>query len=181
MDNTCALLTFSALFEKGGFAKRMLSRGLSRISYPDEYQDAEDNKKFFKIARILSLGLYPRWVFNNQHPTQFCLQGWFGRSPAMVGLIKMASGKWTNPFLWLSVLVGQFLGVFKPTGDTDARKLSYVVWQLLKKRSWFWKQAYKVWCWKLMKDYPNGMKDVYQIYYRNETHPIKTYSKAFSP
>jgi hypothetical protein len=181
MDNTCALITFSGLFDGGKYASRMYDRGQQRVIAPDEAQDKENNVKFFKWAKILSFGLNPKWVFNNQNPTLFCLQGWFGRSPAMVGLIKMAAGKFVNPFLWLSVMVGQFLGCFKPPQDTDARKLAYVNWQYLKTKSFVWKWAYKAWCWKLMKDYPEGMKTVYQIYYRDGGNPIKKYSLPFIP
>lgn len=177
MDNTCAIIAFSAMFENGAFASRMFDRGQQRVLGVDESQDAENNKKFYKIAKILSLGCNPKWVFNNQKPTLFCLQGWFGRSPAMIGLIKMAAGKFVNPFLWVSVMVGQFLGAFKPADDTDARKLAYITWQYLKTKSWAWNLAYKIWCWKLLKDYKNGMKDVYGIYYKYPDHPIITYSK----
>jgi hypothetical protein len=181
MDNTCALVTFSALFDNGEYSERMCSRGEQRVIAPDEAQDKENNTKFFKWAKIASLGLNPKWVFNNQNPMLFCLQGWFGRSPAMVGLIKMTAGRWVNPFLWISVMVGQFLGCFQPVQDTDARKLSYVNWQYLKTRSWIWRLAYKAWCWKLMKDYPEGMKSVYEIYYGNPSHPIRKYSVPFVP
>lgn len=181
MDNTCALVAFSALFDKGRFARRMCQRAEQRVSGVDLSADQENNTKFYKIARILSFGLQPRWVFNNQKPSLFCLQGWFGRSPAMVGLIKMAAGEFVNPFLWLSVLVGQFLGAFQPVTDLDARKLSYVNWQYLKTRSKFWSIAYKLWCLKLVMDYAGGMKDVYSIYYLNPDHPIKKYSPIYAP
>lgn len=181
MDNTSALVTFSALFDNGEYSKRMYERAQERVIAPDESADKENNIKFFKWAKILNLGFNPKWVFNNQNPMLFCLQGWFGRSPAMVGMIKMTAGKFVNPFLWLSVMVGQFLGAFEPLTDMDARKLSYVNWQYLKTRSWVWKLAYKAWCWKLMKDYPEGMKTVYGIYYLNPHHPIRKYSVPYAP
>lgn len=181
MDNTCATIAFSALFDGGNFARRMHSRGLERVIDVDLSQDSENNKKFYKIAKILSFGFQPNWVFNNQNPSLFCMQGWFGRSPAMMGLIKMAAGEFVNPFLWASVLVGQFIGAFKHPSDLDARKLSYVNWQYLKTRSKFWNAAYKLWCWKLMQDYENGMKDIYTTYYLNPEHPIKKYSICYAP
>jgi len=179
MDNTVAWLAFSALFDNGEFANRMLLVGQNVCAEGvDETQDAEKNKKFFPFAKLLNFGTIKNY-WNNQNPELFCFQGWFGRSPAMLGLLRMTANKWCNPFLWLSVLVGQFVTAFKDPTDTDARKLPYVCWQYLRTRSKFWELMYKLWCFILLKYYPNGMKDVYDIYYLDKNHPIIKYSKQF--
>jgi hypothetical protein len=62
-----------------------------------------------------------------------------------------------------------------PTSDTDARRLSWHLWQATKGASlmcWF---AGRVWLRRLYKTYPNGMKDVAAIYY--QPHPNNPYSK----
>lgn len=179
MDNTIAILTFSALFDEGRFAQRLELRGQNRTHGPDQSQDKEKNEKAWPWANALSLWRGPKNVWNNQNPNLFCLQGWFGRSPAMLGLIKMVQKKYCNPFLWLAVLVGQFLGCNAEPQNTDARKLNYVLWQFLKTRSLFWKMAYRVWIWTMMKKCPEGMKTVYEIYFKNPNHPMKKYAKPY--
>jgi hypothetical protein len=183
MDNTCAWLTFSALFDEGKFADRMYRHGQNiRAVGVDETQDADKNAKYYPYAKwfnILTFGKVKNF-WNSQNPDKFCFQGWFGRSPAMLGLLRMTSGRWCNPFLWLSVLVGQFAGAWKDPSDCDARTLSYINWQYLKTRSIFWRFAYKIWCNVLLSYYPKGMNDVYNRYYLDKNHPIIKYSKPFN-
>jgi hypothetical protein len=54
--------------------------------------------------------------------------------------------------------------------------MSYIIWQLLKDKSFIHKYLYKVWTKKLYTVYPNGMKDVYEIYYRSDKHPLVVYT-----
>ena len=179
MDNTVAFLTSSGLFDAGRFGARLEARGNTRMTGPDETQDSANNNKLWPWLNALSLWRGPNHIWNNQNPELFCLQGWWGRSPAMLGLMKMVQGETVSPFLWLAVLVGQFLGCNADESNTDARKLPYVTWQFLKNRSWFWKWAYKVWVWTLMRKCPNGMKSVYDTYYQNPDHPMHTYAKPY--
>jgi hypothetical protein len=181
MDNTGSISTFSGMFDDGGFSKRAYEHGAStRAEGIDMDQDPVRNTKFYPLARALSLGRQPRFFWNNNNPKLFCLFGWYGRSPGHMAYLKMTAGKFVGPIGFLSVLVGQFLGCLKEKGDTDARKLPYVSWQYLKGRSFIWRLFYKLWCYILMKQYPNGMKDVYSIYYQDPNHPIKTYSQPFA-
>lgn len=178
MDNTSAILTFSALFDGGAYGRRMLKHmRKTECSGPDVHYDIDRSKAWFTKAKILSFGKPKYW--NNQYPEEFCFAGWWGRSPGFMGLLKMVAGEWVGPFGQLSVLVGQFLGCFQEKTNTDARKLPYVVWQYLKQRNFIWKTFYKLWCWKLMRDYPRGMKDVYKIYYP-EGNPIREHSPIYS-
>jgi hypothetical protein len=183
MDNTVAWLTFSALFDQGKFADRMYRHGQEiRATGIDETQDKDKNEKFYPYAKwfnILTFGRVKNF-WNSQNPDKFCFQGWFGRSPAMLGLLRMTSNRWCNPFLWISVLVGQFVGAWKDPNDCDARTLAYINWHYLRTRSIFWEVAYKFWCWQLLRVYPQGMKDVYDRYYLDEKHPIVKYSKPYN-
>jgi hypothetical protein len=181
MDNTCAIMTFSALFDNGAYSKRAYEHGSkTRAEGISRDQDAENSNKYYKYAFILNCFRAPRFFWNNNDPKKFCFFGWHGRSPAHIALLKMTAGKFVGPFGLISIVIGQFLGCFADKKDSDARKLSYVNWQYLKTRNIIWKSLYSLWCFILLKQYANGMKDVYKMYYNNNPeHPIITYSKPF--
>jgi hypothetical protein len=197
MDNTGAIATFSGLFDGGAYSRRSYEHGNTvHATGPDMGQASENNVKYYGIARWASIlwcltpislwrfirsGFKPKMFWNNNHPDQFCLAGWHGRSPGHIAYLRMTAGRWIGPIAFLSILVGQFLGCFKDVGDTDARKLPYCDWQFLKNRNILWKLSYKLWCYILMKQYPRGMIDVYSRYYNDPNHPIRQYSLPFSP
>lgn len=180
MDNANALATFSGQWDSGYYSKRSLDHGSNtRARGIDQGQDAANNNKWYRLAWVLNLFRAPRYFWNNNNPDLFCMFGWHGRSPSHVPYLKMTAGEWVGPLGSFYILIGQFVGCFSPTSNTDARKLPYVNWQFLKNRSFIWKLFYKLWCWILMKQYPNGMRDVYSIYYQDQSHPIRVYSKPF--
>lgn len=182
MDNTGAIAAFSGMFDDGCFSKRSYIHGRDVVcDGTDPDQNPEDNKKYYWIANLLNLFRGPRFFWNCNNPTKFCFNGWHGRSPGHLAFLKMTAGKWVGPFGQFAILVGQFIGCFQDVGNTDARKLPYCNWQFLKKRNFIWKAFYKLWCWRLMKQYPNGMRDVYSIYYGDPNHPIRAYSKPYEP
>lgn len=195
MDNNGSTLAFSGLFDEGAFAKRMKRHG-ERVECTGVL---ERDSRYYGLARFVTFmwvlcrpwlwpsyiktGLKPKFYWNNTQPELYTLFGWYGRSPGFLGLMDLAAQGYTSPFRWLGVLVGQFLGVFEKTGNTDARKLPYVSWYFLTKGTrwwdrWIWKLFYRLWVFILMKQYPNGMNDVYKIYY-NDNHPIVTRSKRY--
>lgn len=182
MDNTGAIAAFSGLYDSGRFSKDSYEHGRNvKCDGIDMEQDPPRNTQYYPLANALNLWRGPKYFWNCNYPTKFCLPGWHGRSPGHIAFLKMTAGKWVGPFGQLAILVGQFLGCFKQTGDTDARKLPYCSWQYLKTRNFVWKGFYKLWCHILMKQYPNGMRDVYSIYYGDPNHPIRSYSKPFEP
>ena len=187
MDNTGAIATFSGLFDGGRFSKLSYEHGdKTHATGIDMTQDPERNTRLFKIACFSSIihclhpramirwirsGFAPKHFWNNNTPDLFCMSGWHGRSLGHVAYLKMTAGKFVGPVGCLSILVGQFLGCFKNVNDTDARKLPYCSWQYLKTKGFVWKCFYKLWCFILIKQYKNGMQDVYKIYYP-KNHPI---------
>jgi hypothetical protein len=175
MDNETALLTFSALFYHNIYSEQMMIYGEDVKC--QGYESPKD-KWLWILCRVLNLG-QAKYFWNVANPNLFNTLSWFGRSPAFMGLLKMTSGKFCNPILTLSVLVGQFLGCTSPASNTDARTLSYVIWQYLNTRSFIWRLFYRIWCWQLLRVYPNGIKDVYRQYYTDQSHPIIKYSKKF--
>jgi len=183
MDNNSALLVFSAMFDGGRYARDMRYIGLNVncVGY-DTTQLAEQNKKFYPLAKILGCGS-PKNYWNNNTENLFCFFGWYGRSPGFMGLIDICATGKTTPFRHLALLVGQFLGCNDDPQNTDARTMSYIIWQLLKNKSIVHKFLYKVWLNILLKYYPNGMKDVYEIYYNrfgtNPNHPLVKYTDKY--
>jgi hypothetical protein len=201
MDNNGAHLVFSALFDGGGYAKRMWEVGETvQCVGPDFEQDPLTNMQYFDLARIITatqmiyrpwrwLGwakskFGPKYFWNNTRPGEFALWGWYGRSPGFLGLLDMTAGKWSTVFRWASILIGQFVGCFAPVGNTDARKLPYVSWYYLVRGTpwhsrWFWKLMYRIWVKILLLDYSGGMLDVYAIYYGDPEHPIHRYAERY--
>ena len=182
MDNTGAIATFSGLVDDGNFSKRSYEHGANtRAEGIDQSQDKDNSNKYYRLAWWVNLCRKPRFFWNNNTPSLFCFNGWHGRSPGHVAYLKMTAGKWVGPLGQFAILVSQFLGCFQKVGNTDARKLPYCNWQYLKGRNFLWKLAYKLWCFILMKQYKNGMIDVYKIYYGDPNHPIHSYSKPYQP
>lgn len=182
MDNSCALLSFFALFphltRDLGFPQRMRNHGLDVHC---RRLDASDDGALdmYPIAWILNGFKRPKNYWNNRFAEEFCVMGWFGRSPGFMGLLDLAATGKTTWFRGLSLFVGQFLGCFKNKGDADARKLPYVAWYFLKNLGLTWKFGYWLWTRILMRQYPNGMRDVYAMYYQDQNHPIRRYSKRY--
>lgn len=197
MDNTGAIAAFSALFAGSSQVRRMKEYGESVECYG---VDPSDSGQYYVLASIVTAvysiarpwmlwsflknRLRPKLFWNNTNPGQFTTGQWFGRSPGHLGVYDLAAQKFTSPFRWLAILVGQFLGCFADVGNTDARKLPYVGWYFLTKGTgwwerWFWKLAYRVWVFVLLRQYPNGMRDVYARYYGDPNHPIRKYSKRY--
>lgn len=181
MDNGSGIHAFSALFDDGKMALRKIEHGeTTRAEFLDTLQDPKRAFQFYPIAWILSGFKPPRFFWNIEQPTYFCLPGWHGRSPGHMAMMRLCAGRKVGLFGHIAMWVGQFLGCFKPTGDTDARKLPYVDWQVLKNINWFWKLSYKLWCWILIKQYgEEGMRAVYKIYYGFPGHPLPKYSPPY--
>lgn len=196
MDNTGAIAIFSGLFDNGRYSKASYEHGDKTHSIGiDLTQDPERNTKFYRVAGLASIiyclnpiklfrwiksGFAPKMYWNNNTPNMFCLPGWHGRSPGHVAILKLTAGKLVGPIGLLSIIVGQFLGCFSEKNNADARKLPYCTWQFLKKRNVIWRLLYKLWCNVLIKQYPNGMQDVYRSYYHTvPEHPIIKYSKPY--
>jgi hypothetical protein len=78
-----------------------------------------------------------------------------------------------TPLIAYSALVIATSCIGDPTSDTDGRILS---WCLLKglERSWLCQLGGWFWKRRLMSDYPNGMKDVFTIYFGPD-HPLSKY------
>lgn len=181
MDNIGALLTFSLLFGSRKFAARMRLHGVSvDCKGVDNIQDADKNYKFFTLARIVSffqcLSIKPKNYWNTEFPECFCFNGWYGRSPGMMGWLDITVADKSTWLRTLGLFIGQMLSIRAAKGNTDAWKLPYVMWWYLKDRGKIWAWGFKYWKKKLLEMYPGGMKEVYSLYYQDPSHPIREYS-----
>lgn len=176
MDNNIALLTFSSLFDKSRYAIDAREHGLNvQFQGVDWEQGPAGNGIQFAIAWLINGFKPPKNFWNNTKPGWFAGWGWYGRSPGYMGFLDYCATGNTTLFRGLSLWVGQFLGCFADTGNTDARKLPYIVWQRMEKQNLFWRLSYKLWCFILMRQYPEGMKTVYSKYFKSD-HPMNKYS-----
>jgi hypothetical protein len=178
MDNATGIVVYDALFSDGAISKLLYEHGeKTRARDIDSFQDLERSKKFYPIARALSLFRQPK-RFYNVRPYSWSIQSWWGRSPGFMALLELVATGKTSAFGWLALLAGQFAPIFLDKGQTSGIKLTYVVWQLLKRKSAFWELAYMVWQGLLLKQYPSGMWDVYKIYF-GTIHPLSRYAPKF--
>jgi len=197
MDNAIANITFSALFNKSALARRLKYHGEDVECTGVHPKYAELNNKFYKLASLMTFfqlpitklpafirnKFRPRYFWNNVSPTEFNVRSWFGKSPGFLGAIDIAATGRTTPFRWFALMVGQFIGCFEPVGNTNDRKLPYITWFLLVYKTkgimgLIHRTLYRLWVYILMKQYPNGMQDVYSIYYK-KSHPINSHSVKF--
>jgi len=171
MDNTAAIIALD-MMTNNGFASRMLkfARNNSSVSI-----DPDDNhpkaKLFWRLSKIIGLGTEYCW--NARNPELFHTQGWWGRSPGMMSLIKYAAGKWLTPWDIAFILIGQFIGLFADKGNTNHRILPWVTWHGLMAKNKAWKLPFLLWNYILKRQYTDGITGCYRLYYRFPTHPIK--------
>lgn len=185
MDNAGALLAWSALWGDHAYALRRQAHGLAvQCDGVNESQDPEKNRSWSKWAKLwstLQLASFfkAKNFWNVTETTKFNFFGWHGRSPGMMGWLDICATGRTTRFRSLGLWVGQMLSVFAKKGDTDAWKLAYVIWYSLKYRGKLWRWGYDLWVKSLLKKYPGGMQEVYSLYYQDENHPIRLYSKPY--
>lgn len=182
-DNYSARLAFSLINKDDQFGQRMYDYSESSksefIGYDSTSNESASrlaaNKTEYPLARILGLGKI-KYCYNQSHPREFCGLGWFQWALGLMALMDYSRRGWTTPLRFIGLTISQMMGMFSSTSNLDARKLAYVVWYPLSKRNLYWKILYKIWCWKLMKDYPEGMKTVYEQYFQDPNNPIRAHA-----
>jgi hypothetical protein len=122
-------------------------------------------------------GLPFRYVYNNVNPGQWDPQAWLGRMQNVLVLYSYVLGRkialWSK--IWLSAAC--LMGAFAQKTDTDARILSWLSLYVANslQPSFLTKLTAKIWNWRVKKDYPNGMKDIFSLYF-TPAHPIAVYT-----
>lgn len=136
----------------------------------------------FLWALIKNLG-----SMNNVNPGVFQWIAFLPRQPQLIACMIAASfPSWKNPFHVLlralcsplfslaSVIIATSC-IWTDASNTDARRLSWHLWQCLKPVSPLCWLASKVWLWRLYSDYgPTGMKAIASLYYQPQ--PANPYS-----
>jgi hypothetical protein len=137
--------------------------------------------------QILHHGMRNFGFFNNQNPNSFtkndgsiAWEAFLWRMPQLLALNYAAARIWRpwvpllNAYAAL-IIATSCIGV--PTGDTDPRRLSWLLIQGMHK-SWLCKLAAKLWWARLKRDYGvDGMRAVARIYYPKDEHPFQRYWK----
>ncbi len=178
MDNATALIVFSELFDDSRLSKKLYMHGeITRATALDQLQDRHRNLQYYPIAWLLN-GLKAPRRFYSIRPNDWSLQSWWGRSPGFMGMLELAATGKTSLLRKTALLVGQFMTAFEERGSTSNKKLSYMVWQWLKKRHWTWMFFYKIWKVIMGLKHKDGMVDVYRIYYGPD-HPLTKHSPKF--
>ena len=127
------------------------------------------------------LGIF-HYIYNNVNPGQFTLQSWMGRQFQLVAHFLFCNGK--TPALWrriwwcLSIL---FSSTKNPNGANDIILTWCQAAAMNDKRfficHWFRNQ----WKKRLLKNYPQGMAQVFAIYFNNPNHPLALWFQTVFP
>jgi hypothetical protein len=105
------------------------------------------------------------------------------RMPQLFFASRCAEGapKWYKPYYWpLAIITAVIIGVSNindSTSDSNSRRLAYLLTVATIPYSFLCRLATKVWTKRLLKDYPNGMKDVYGVYFQPNGIGNNPYSK----
>lgn len=163
-------------------------QGLTTRFPGDRALDAPDN--FYGIlaaAKVLdrpdvALDIldYGKDHFGFYNPTgSFTWAAFMWRQPQMLFAMYASSGsyRWWKWWLWpLALYTALAIAISckgTPPTDADPRRLSWLLIQAVKD-SWVCRMAAKVWTKRLFKDYPDGMRGVAAVYYR-DNHPFQRY------
>jgi hypothetical protein len=127
--------------------------------------------------RILDWGVKHCGSYNTNTPTKWTTDSWLFRQPQLAAAAYCASGNipfYTRPLLWYAAAVIATSCINAPADDADSRRLSWLLIQAVTPYSWLCRQATKLWMRRLYKIYPNGMKDVANIYYHPNSGEART-------
>jgi hypothetical protein len=153
---------------------------------PDDYYGYAAACKAYRLTtgdskysdQVLSYGFAHYGSFNNMNPGVWTKDSFLWRQPQLIAAFLGAGGKapaWSWPFyLWAAIAI--FVSCRNvPTGNTDARFLSWLLIYAVSDQSWLCRWAAKGWFERLEKDYgPNGMNACCKIYFQ-AGHPFIQY------
>lgn len=154
---------------------------IKRTPSYNEQEGPDDYIGFLCVAKLFSsnyakdflkYGLKHWGSYNNEQPGKWTTRSFLWRQPQLIAHALYACGE--RPiaplrFIWAITIL--LAGWRIPTNDLDARILSYLLIQNWDGKGWFCKWVVRVWNKRLLKDYPNGMKDVMMNYFQ-PGHPL---------
>lgn len=136
---------------------------------PDDYYGlaaAADAIAPWIACDVLKYGYKHFGSFNNEDPGKWTSKSFLWRQIQLYCCFKWAAGETPNPLFRLYVAISIAVAGFRtPTSDTDARILSWLVIHVAAKKSATCRVAANIWRKRLLKDYPNGMRDVASLYF----------------
>lgn len=97
------------------------------------------------------------------------------RQPQLIAAAYWAADKKAPIFttLWTAATIA-LAGFRTDLGNTDSRILAWMLSRMAREKSWLCKKATKVFERRLLRDYENGMKDIFTKYF-NKEHPLAKY------
>lgn len=130
---------------------------------------------------ILSWGLSHKGSFNPQSPTTWTSASFLFRMPQLLAAAYCAAGGvpfYAWPLLGVAAAIIATSCIKTPVGDSDSRRLCWLLIQAVSPYSWTCRQAAKIWFKRLYNDFgPDGMKAVAREYYSPgpPEHPFRKY------
>jgi hypothetical protein len=125
---------------------------------------------------------------NNNSPGTWTANSFMARQPQIIAAMAAAAFPSLEdplhylirlaflPFFLYSAIILALSCIGTDIGNTDARRLAWHLGNNVSKVSLLNKLGYKIFMNRLLKDYPNGMKDVASIYYQpKNTNPYAKY------
>lgn len=131
----------------------------------------------YNYGQTTYYGLFS-YMYNNVTPGKFTFQAWFGRQSELVAHIQMAAGK--TPEYWRQLYWCASIAVASVSNPSDANHV-VLDWaqcnnilpglDMLKSSALAWKQ-------RMLKNYPNGMQQVFALYFNDANHPLAKWAKT---
>lgn len=130
----------------------------------------------------LSTGTAPfNWIYNNETPGVFTMDAWFGRQLQLPAIFSLGAG--VQPPLWRKLwMIGAIqLGGTSNPQDNNGVILSWCSCATMDPADTMLKDYALYWIGQVLKNYPNGMKEVWSTYFNNPSHPLAVWSVTEFP
>lgn len=128
--------------------------------------------------KIYDYGLKNFGSFNTEQPGKWTTRSFLWRQPQLIAAAIAAAGKakfYHLPLFFITALVILFSGIGVEKGNTDARRLPWLLIQTVAPVSFLCELASRFWYKRLYKVYGvGGMREVAKIYY-HDNHPFQRY------
>lgn len=118
------------------------------------------------------------WCYWLANPNHWHWDYFFGRYPTFIPFVKAQASKsvWLWQFVWC---IGFLLSACTSHTETSGKLLAYIQMNGKMNDKFFPKLAIKLWKHIMMNRYPNGMKDIYSIYFADQpNHPFIQYARS---
>lgn len=126
---------------------------------------------------VLDHGENNNWTFDNTDNDIVEINSYFSRFPDFVPFVRAANGK--SPSLWEQVLfaIAILVSAFSDKNETSGKILKWLEIQTIRNKYFIIDSAIFFWKKMIFKKYPNGMGDVFGIYFGKD-HPFAKYTQG---